>query len=50
MRYVMTTGADCMVSCSSELRKELADILGPGHIQLTARSRKIANNSQSTGR
>jgi DNA polymerase-3 subunit alpha len=50
MRYVMTTGADCMVSCSSELRKELADILGPGHIQLTARSRKSANNSQSTGR
>lgn len=49
MRYILATGPDCMVSCSSELRREITEILGPGNLQLKAASRKTSN-SNSIGR
>ncbi|MDA1016637.1 MAG: DNA polymerase III subunit alpha [Planctomycetota bacterium] len=42
LRYVLTTPSDVKVSCNAELRRELTDVLGGGHIQFHAARRRSA--------
>ena len=35
-RYIVTTAGECRVSCTPDLRRDLAEVIGPDHVQLTS--------------
>ncbi len=50
MRYVAEKPLQVKVSCTRELKTELTDVLGPGHLHITAEPKRKNGASQSTGR
>lgn len=50
MRYIAQKPLDIKVSCTRELKTELADVLGPGHLHIAAEPKRKSGNAQSMGR
>jgi DNA polymerase-3 subunit alpha len=50
LRFIAQKPLDLRVSCTRELKTELTDVLGPGHLHFTAEPKRRNGPSQSIGR
>jgi hypothetical protein len=50
LRFIAQKPIGLKVSCTRELRTELNDVLGPGHLHFLAEPKRRNGNAQSVGR